>query len=120
MYGEAVAALDKQLLSLGQRGEMVARTTTALRSAYKTSGARGYWQKRLDLAKEESKQHPMSLEMAHLHTRLGNNEQAFAWLDKAYEEHDMWLATLKVEPKWDSLRSDPRFQELERRVGLPP
>jgi hypothetical protein len=61
----------------------------------------------------------MSRDIAHLHTRLGENEQAFAWLDKAYEEHDMWLATLKVEPKWDSLRSDPRFQELERRVGLP-
>jgi hypothetical protein len=62
----------------------------------------------------------MSLEIAHLHTRLSENEQAFTRLDKAYEEHDMWLATLKAEPKWDSLRSDLRFQELERRVGLLP
>jgi glycerol kinase len=120
MYEEAIMASSAELLGMGQSREKVAKITTALGSAYKTSGARGYWQKRLDIAKEESKQHSMSLEIAHLYTRLGEKEQAFVWLDKAYEEHDMWLATLKVEPKWDSLRSDPRFQELERRVGLLP
>jgi serine/threonine-protein kinase len=120
MYEEAITAYGTELLGAGQSREKVANIATALRTAYKASGARGYWQKRLDMAKEESKQHPMSLEIAHLYTKLGEKEQAFAWLDKAYEEHDMWLATLKAEPKWDSLRSDLRFQELERLVGLLP
>lgn len=40
------------------------------------------------------------------------------WLEKAYTEHSDTLAILKVEPGFDSLRSDPRFQDLMRRVGL--
>jgi len=119
MYEEAITASGTALLGVGQSREKVTKITTELRRVYKASGPRGYWQKRLDFAKEESKQRPMSLEIAHLHTRLGENEQAFAWLDKAYEEHDMWLSTLKADPKWDSLRSDPRFQDLLRRVGIP-
>jgi adenylate cyclase len=119
VYEEAIAASGTELLGR-QSHENVVKITTALRNAYKASGAKGYWEKRLELAQEESKRHPMSLEIAHLYSRLGENEQAFVWLDKAYAQHDMWLATIKVEPKWDSLRSDPRFQELERRVGLLP
>lgn len=48
----------------------------------------------------------------------GNKEQAFAYLEKAYLQHSNILATLKVEPRFDPLRSDPRYQDLLRRVGL--
>jgi len=50
---------------------------------------------------------------------LGDKEQAFAWLEKGYQQHDFWLTFLTHEPVYDSLRSDPRFQELVRRVGFP-
>jgi serine/threonine protein kinase len=119
MYEEAITASGKELTASGQNPEQVSRNVVALRNAYKASGGRGYWQKRLELAKEVSKQHPMSLEIAHLYTRLGEKEKAFDWLERAYQEHNMWLAAIKVEPKWDSLRSDPRFQDLLRRIGLP-
>ena len=49
---------------------------------------------------------------------LGEREQAFASLEKAYAAHDPNLQYLGVEPAFDSLRSDPRFQDLVRRVGL--
>jgi TolB-like protein/DNA-binding winged helix-turn-helix (wHTH) protein/Flp pilus assembly protein TadD len=49
---------------------------------------------------------------------MGNKEQAFAYLEKAYAQHSNTLTTLKVEPRFDPLRSDPRFQDLLRRVGL--
>ena len=49
---------------------------------------------------------------------MGNKEQALAWLEKAYAQHSNGMVTLKVEPGWDPLRSDPRFQDLLRRVGL--
>ncbi len=49
---------------------------------------------------------------------VGDKEQALAWLEKAYSQHSNALITLKVEPGYDSLRSDPRFQDLLRRVGL--
>jgi len=49
---------------------------------------------------------------------LGDNEQAFAWLEQAYREHSNILMFLKTHPYFDPLRSDPRFQDLVRRVGL--
>jgi TolB-like protein/Flp pilus assembly protein TadD len=49
---------------------------------------------------------------------IGNKDQAFAWMEKAYSQHSNTLTTLKVEPRFDPLRSDPRFQDLLRRVGL--
>ncbi len=54
-----------------------------------------------------------------VYTGLGDKDQAFAWLDKAYQERANRLAYLKVEPTWDPIRSDPRFDELLRRIGLP-
>jgi len=52
------------------------------------------------------------------HLGMGNKEEALADLEKAYSEHLNNLTTLKVDPAFDSLRSDPRFQDLLRRVGL--
>ena len=50
---------------------------------------------------------------------LGDKEQAFAWLERAYQERRDPMTTLNIEPFVDPLRSDPRFQDLLRRVGLP-
>jgi hypothetical protein len=49
---------------------------------------------------------------------LGNKQQAFAWLEKTYEQHDWILIGVTVDPVFDSLRSDPRFQALVHRIGL--
>lgn len=49
---------------------------------------------------------------------LGDKERAFAFLEKAYVQHSTELVSLKVNPAYDSLRSDPRYQDLLRRVGL--
>jgi hypothetical protein len=54
-----------------------------------------------------------------IYVALGEREQAFASLEKAYAAHDNQLKYLGVEANYDSLRSDPRFQDLLRRVGLP-
>jgi len=49
---------------------------------------------------------------------LDDREQAFAWLERAYQEHSYILQLIKVHPYFDPLRGDPRFKELVRRVGL--
>ena len=51
---------------------------------------------------------------------LGENSQAIFWLEKAYEEQSIWVAWLKVEPLFEPLRSDPRFQALYKRMNFPP
>jgi TolB-like protein/DNA-binding winged helix-turn-helix (wHTH) protein len=50
---------------------------------------------------------------------LGDKDQAFAWLEKAYQQHHPYLVWIKPGIDFDSLRSDPRFKDLERRMGLP-
>jgi len=61
-----------------------------------------------------------SYEKALVHAGLGETEQAFGWLEKAYGERSGWLIYLQVEPRLDRLRSDPHFRTLVRRVGLVP
>jgi len=58
-------------------------------------------------------------EIAVVYAGLGNKEQAFAWLEKSYSVRDKGLTYLKIDPCIDPLRSDPRFANLLRRVGLP-
>jgi hypothetical protein len=57
--------------------------------------------------------------IASLYADLGDKERAFQWLNIAYEEHDTNLSALKTNFALDPLRSDPRFAELVRKVGLP-
>jgi TolB-like protein/Flp pilus assembly protein TadD len=56
---------------------------------------------------------------AMVYTGLGDRDEAFAWLEKAYDARSWYLTWLKTAPEVDSLRSDPRFADLVRRIGLP-
>jgi len=56
--------------------------------------------------------------IAEIYAGLGDNDRAFEWLEKAYEERAILMISLQSNPKWDSLRTDPRFKTLVRRVGL--
>jgi uncharacterized protein HemY len=53
------------------------------------------------------------------YAQLGDKDQAFAWLEKAYEKHDMELVRLKYNLRFDPIRDDPRFQDLLRRMNFP-
>ena len=56
--------------------------------------------------------------LAQLYAGLGEQDQAFAWLERAYQEHDHSLNGLRVSPFFAPLRSDPRFTQLLKKVGL--
>jgi hypothetical protein len=57
--------------------------------------------------------------VALLSARLGDKDQAFSWLERAHAFRTFELLFLKVDPEWDSIRGDPRFPDLLRRIGLP-
>jgi hypothetical protein len=73
--------------------------------------------KKLSELKRQNRASPGDL--AIIHTGLGNKDYAFEWLDKAYQEHSWVVLYLKKDPLFDPLRSDPRFTDLVRRVGIP-
>jgi len=60
------------------------------------------------------------METAFAHVGMGNGDLALSSLEQAYEQHSSGLTALKVDPVYDPLRTDPRFQDLLRRVGLAP
>jgi tetratricopeptide (TPR) repeat protein len=57
--------------------------------------------------------------IALVHAGLRQDDAAFAALDKAFDERSHWLVWLRLDPRWNSLRADPRFAELVRRVRFP-
>jgi len=59
-----------------------------------------------------------SYDLALIHAGKGEHDSAFGCLEKAFQERSSWLAYLKIEPRLDPLRSDPRFSDLLSRVGL--
>jgi len=87
--------------------------------AYETAGWQGVRQKHLEFNKlNEHKPGSNLFAIARQYALLGEKEQAFEYLNKAFEKHQSQMIILNVEPSLDSLRGDPRFDELVRRVGL--
>ncbi|HEX6729326.1 MAG TPA: winged helix-turn-helix domain-containing protein [Pyrinomonadaceae bacterium] len=92
-----------------------------LRKAFKESGWRGFERMRVDLLEQKSKkEHIQPTVMAGVYALAGEKDAAFAWLDKAIDARDGWIALIKVQPAYDSLRADPRFAKVLERMNLAP
>ncbi len=116
-FGEALAELQQAKSLSGDATETVA----ALAVTYSLSGSRDKALKLLDELRRKSQQSYVSpYDIATICVALGDTNQALAWLEKAYQQRANGLVELKVEPTFDPLRSDPRFQDLLRRVGFRP
>jgi len=117
MYREALAEYEEfSALSGGSP-----RSTAFVGYAHARLGQRSQALRVLDQLRTASKQRYVpALSFAIVYVGLGEKEQAFLWLEKAYDERTNSLAYLNVQATWDPLRSDPRFADLVRRIGLPP
>jgi len=92
----------------------------ALSSAVKAAGLKGFLRKRIELDKKLlTPEFQQAYEIAIDCAALGDRDQAIDWLESAYRVRDPKLPLIGVEPMFDSVRSDPRFDYLMRRVGLP-
>ena len=123
MYEDAIEEFKKGYALSGRYSpEEAAKRVDMLRDGYRKSGAKGYWEKNLELRIESAKRGSMvsPTAMAQAYARTGDKDRAFEWLEKAYTERDQYLFyNLKVEKDFDSLRSDPRYATLLQRIGLP-
>jgi tetratricopeptide (TPR) repeat protein len=92
----------------------------ALEQGFRSRGWKGALGKSIETLKEQRKTgYSVSYAIAEAYADLGEKDEAFQWLNTAFQEHDQALMGLKTDFILDSLRSDPRFDELVRRVGLP-
>src|SRR5215471_10823261 len=116
MYPEAIVELQKAV-TLSHRNEL---TLASLGQVLAESGRRQEAAKILQELKHRSEQRYISpCLLAMVQIGLGERDQAIASLEQAYDNRDQWMLYLKVDPHMDSLRTDPRFQDLVRRVGIP-
>lgn len=86
----------------------------ALREAARRGGLKGFWRRRLQFLLEEPEVRMGSVAFGYL--EVGDSDQALAWLEKVYAARGAFIRTLQNNPRWDPLRSDPRFQDLLRRT----
>src|SRR5580700_9151220 len=113
MFDDAVAELEKAARLSGGSPPVIAN----LARAYALSGKRNEAVKLLsDLKKRSSPGYSRASEIAVIYVSLGDSGQAMSWLERSYEERFNPGALLR--PGFDPLRSDPRFEDLERRIGL--
>lgn len=120
-FDEAIAEEAKARGLSGESSAAVSEKVERLGKASRSSGAQGYWQTELKLS--QSAQNPpeaytSTLGLAIIYSHLGNKENAFANLETAYNQRDEEITNLAVEPQFDPLRSDPRFGDMERRIGI--
>jgi len=116
MYREAIAEFQKGLQISGSPLMLA-----LLGHAYAASGNRGEAQKVLrELDELQNQRYVSPYTLAAIYAGMSEKDQAFKWLEKAYEERDIWLMNLKVDPVFSKLRSDRRFPDLLTRAGLWP
>jgi tetratricopeptide (TPR) repeat protein len=94
--------------------------TNALRHQYEIEGVHGHGRKRLDEMGGQLEQKPgVALGAAAVYAKLGDKDRAFSFLERAVDEHELWLECLKVDPQRGNLRSDSRYESPLPARGAP-
>ncbi len=115
MFKEAIAAYQTTI-PLTQNAPW---SVAALGHAYAVSGRRNEALKIIKQLKVQSRSRYISpFHVGAIYNGLGDKDQAFEWFEKAYLDHSGLLVYLKIEPEFDVLRTDPRYVDLMRRIGL--
>jgi tetratricopeptide (TPR) repeat protein len=121
LLGRPEDAVREMLAYLSSLGAAAAPVREAFRRASEEEGFQGGLRAVTRLQIEAVAQgafgvkYLLTMELA----TIGDTEEALTWLERAYDERDPLLINAKIEPRLDSLRSDPRFHELIRRIGFP-
>ena len=116
-YGEAIGEFQKAVEVSGREGENI----SALAHCYAISGRRAEAMATMkELEGRYAKRESAAINLAAVYAGLGEKDQAFAWLEKDFQSRSGTLAQITFLPTFDTLRSDPRYADLLRRMGLRP
>lgn len=115
MYDQAFAEYLKASEVAGFNNANLAE----MRDAYTRGGWKAYLEATLKNTLERSQRgYTPPYVVASIYARLGRKDEAFAWLEKSFEQHDFRITLVSVSFEFDSLHSDPRFNQLLKRVGM--
>ena len=118
-YDEAIDEFEKHYTLVGGRPEKIRELSEKIRTAYRTGGPAAYARAFAEtIESNQGESNAPAVVVAGYWAQAGEIERAFAVLEKGYAEHDDSLMSLK-QPRLDPLKSDPRYKDLLRRVGLP-
>jgi tetratricopeptide (TPR) repeat protein len=118
MYPQVIEEFKTYAQFSGDKGNL--DFASALNQGFRASGWKGAVNKAIEVLKAQRRSgYASPYRIARLYADLGDKEHAFKWLNVAYQERNEDLLSLKTQFTLDSLRSDPRFVELVRKVGLP-
>jgi eukaryotic-like serine/threonine-protein kinase len=102
------------------RDRSTSEFASAMEQVFSTGGWQGAFAKGIQTRKAQRRTgYQSAYQIAQLYAELGDKDQAFMWLNTAFQEHDWWLMGLRVDFALDLIRADPRFAELVKKVGLP-
>jgi TolB-like protein/Tfp pilus assembly protein PilF len=114
MHDKSIGAEERMMALFGQSEE-----AAELKRVYATSGIKGARQWFIVQQSDPAKPGYSPASVAKNYASQGDKDNAFAWLERAYQQHASELIFLKSDTGWDNLRSDPRYADLVRRIGFP-
>ncbi|MGH9794357.1 MAG: TPR end-of-group domain-containing protein [Candidatus Acidiferrales bacterium] len=107
-------------LQWAERTGFLAKELEGYRRAYQSGDVRALLRERKRVLLQQAETYYRAPYMvARIHALLGERDAAFQWLEKAMLQRDDFIIHVTVDPEFDSIRSDPRFQQLLKRIGLP-
>ena len=115
MYAEAIDQFQHGVKLSGSPLMM-----SLLGHAYAASGKKAEAQRILVELDQQKQRYVSPYTIATIYAGLGDKDQAFKWLEKAFDERDIWLMNMRVDPVLKGIRSDSRFTDLLKRIGLVP
>ncbi len=114
-YDEAIDEYEKYRVRVGDDLQELTKKIDLFRNELKKLGPKGFWQFML---RDSLSQNSPGFDDAMYYTKLGEKEKAFELLEKAYSRRQVSLVNLRIKREFDDIRTDPRFVDLIRRVGL--
>ena len=121
-YEDGLRETEKAMTLSGEDPARTSKGIEQIRAAFRSNGTKGFWTKILELDQEDLKNgtRVSNIGFANVYAQLDDRDKAFEFLNKALDENEGDIQDIKVSPRWDNLRKDPRFADALKRMNFTP